>query len=159
MLASFLPELKAESGLTSSLGIAQRFPRAGPGESFDAMGCQKEIAKKIVSKGGDYLLGLKGNQAYLEQRTTDFFDSLPDKPRDTSSFTVSTFKTEGVGYGRQEKRQCIAVVQKEGKSLGVNVLNKWPSLNTLIRVNSEVKNKKTGNVSEYTRHYISSFSF
>src|SRR5690606_18745340 len=30
--------------------------------TIDAMGCQKAIAEKIIAKGGDYLLALKGNQ-------------------------------------------------------------------------------------------------
>ena len=30
--------------------------------SIDAIGCQKQIAEKIVKKGGDYLLALKKNQ-------------------------------------------------------------------------------------------------
>lgn len=33
--------------------------------SIDAMGCQKEIARQIVAKGGDYLLMVKGNQPGL----------------------------------------------------------------------------------------------
>ena len=33
--------------------------------SIDAMGCQKEIAKKIVDGGGDYVLPVKGNQEGL----------------------------------------------------------------------------------------------
>jgi predicted transposase YbfD/YdcC len=33
--------------------------------SIDAMGCQKEIASKIIAKGGDYLLMVKGNQPGL----------------------------------------------------------------------------------------------
>jgi predicted transposase YbfD/YdcC len=34
--------------------------------TIDAMGCQKEIAGKIVSKGADYVLAVKGNQGNLE---------------------------------------------------------------------------------------------
>jgi Transposase DDE domain/DDE_Tnp_1-associated len=30
--------------------------------TIDAMGCQKEIAAKIIDKGADYVLALKGNQ-------------------------------------------------------------------------------------------------
>src|SRR5262249_47099607 len=33
--------------------------------SIDAMGCQKEIAKKIVAGGGDYVLAVKGNHEHL----------------------------------------------------------------------------------------------
>jgi predicted transposase YbfD/YdcC len=33
--------------------------------TIDAMGCQREIAQKIVEKGGDYVLSVKGNQGNL----------------------------------------------------------------------------------------------
>lgn len=41
--------------------------------SIDAMGCQKEIAKKIIDKGGDYLLMVKGNQPGLLEKVSDAF--------------------------------------------------------------------------------------
>lgn len=37
--------------------------------NIDAMGCQKEIAKKIIDKGGDYLLMVKGNQPGLLKKS------------------------------------------------------------------------------------------
>ena len=33
--------------------------------TIDAMGCHRDIAKKIIDKKGDYILSLKGNQATL----------------------------------------------------------------------------------------------
>lgn len=39
--------------------------------SIDAMGCQREIAAKILDKGGDYLLAVKGNQPTLAQQVRD----------------------------------------------------------------------------------------
>jgi predicted transposase YbfD/YdcC len=33
--------------------------------TIGAMGCQKEIAKEIVARGGDYVLAVKGNQEHL----------------------------------------------------------------------------------------------
>ncbi|CCV05624.1 conserved hypothetical protein [Mesorhizobium metallidurans STM 2683] len=33
--------------------------------TIDAMGCQTRIAEKIVDKGADYVVGLKGNQGSL----------------------------------------------------------------------------------------------
>ncbi len=33
--------------------------------TIDAIGCQKDIAKKIIEKRGDYILSLKGNQGNL----------------------------------------------------------------------------------------------
>ncbi len=43
--------------------------------SIDAMGCQKDIAYKIVDKGADYLLAVKANQ---ENRTTQCNLYLPN---------------------------------------------------------------------------------
>ena len=127
--------------------------------SLDAMGCQVEIAEKIISQGGDYLLGLKGNQSTLEERVKGLFDSLSSRPRDSETFTVSTFKTEGEGHGRKEIRNCTVIAEKKDKILGINVLNKWPSLTTFIEVDSKITDKMNSKSREYTRYYISSADF
>ncbi|WP_165742425.1 ISAs1 family transposase [Candidatus Thiosymbion oneisti] len=41
--------------------------------TLDAMGCQREIAAQIVNQGGEYVLGLKGNQRALYEAVKDFF--------------------------------------------------------------------------------------
>ena len=41
--------------------------------SIDAMGCQTKIAEQIVAQGGDYVLGLKGNQETLHEEVREFF--------------------------------------------------------------------------------------
>jgi predicted transposase YbfD/YdcC len=48
--------------------------------SIDAMGCQKEIARKIIDKGGDYLLMVKGNQPDLQTRVRDAFGAAQRAP-------------------------------------------------------------------------------
>lgn len=35
--------------------------------TIDAMGCQKDIAEKIIDKKADYVLALKGNQPLLHK--------------------------------------------------------------------------------------------
>lgn len=40
--------------------------------TMDAMGCQKEHATKIISKGGDYILALKGNQGHFHEEVKSF---------------------------------------------------------------------------------------
>ena len=45
----------------------------GANVTIDAAGCQKEIAKKIQEKGGDYTLALKGNQGMLHAGAENFF--------------------------------------------------------------------------------------
>ena len=41
--------------------------------TIDAMGCQKKIATKILSKNADYILAVKGNQGRLEKGFNDYF--------------------------------------------------------------------------------------
>ena len=41
--------------------------------SIDAMGCQREIAAKIVKGGGDYVLQVKGNQPSLQAAIKESF--------------------------------------------------------------------------------------
>ncbi|MBK1722821.1 ISAs1 family transposase, partial [Thiocystis violacea] len=43
--------------------------------TIDAMGCQTKIAEQIIEQGGDYVLGLKGNQSTLRDEVEDFFDT------------------------------------------------------------------------------------
>ena len=40
--------------------------------TIDAAGCQKVIADKIITGGGDYVLALKGNQGNLHQKVVDY---------------------------------------------------------------------------------------
>jgi predicted transposase YbfD/YdcC len=65
--------------------------------TIDAMGCQVEIADKIVAHGADYVLALKGNQPTLEADTKDYFDTAP-----ADELKVKT--TVEKGHGRIETR-------------------------------------------------------
>lgn len=69
--------------------------------SIDAMGCQVEIADKIVAHGADYLLALKGNQPNLEAEVAAYFQTAP-KTDLVSKTTVEK------GHGRIETRTYIA---------------------------------------------------
>jgi predicted transposase YbfD/YdcC len=67
----------------------------------DAMGCQVEIADKIVEYGADYLLALKGNQPTLEQDVEAYFRTAPAEK-------LTTKTTVEKGHGRFETRICTA---------------------------------------------------
>ena len=41
--------------------------------TIDAMGCQKEIAQKIVAGGGDYVLAVKGDQEHLLSKPAEVY--------------------------------------------------------------------------------------
>lgn len=123
--------------------------------STDAMGCQINVAKKIISKEADYLLALKGNQPMLEERVEEKFNSISKSG--PKPFLIDEYVEESnKKHGRFEKRKCRVITKKEGKSLGINPLEKWPSLNSLIEIQSQRVNAVTGVVSEEKRYYISS---
>ena len=69
--------------------------------TIDAMGCQVEIAERIVAHGADYLLALKGNQPTLEADVIEYFRTAP-KDEVVAKTTVEK------GHGRIETRTCIA---------------------------------------------------
>src|ERR1700692_2559291 len=65
--------------------------------TIDAIGCQVEIADKIVAHKADYVLALKGNQPTLETDVQDYFRTAPDDD-------FVTKQTIEKGHGRIETR-------------------------------------------------------
>src|SRR6266849_2280027 len=59
--------------------------------TIDAMGCQRDLATKIIHKKEDYLVALKGNQGTLREHVAVFVDEQNAmKNKDT---TISTHET------------------------------------------------------------------
>ena len=69
--------------------------------TIDAMGCQVEIAAKIVEHKADFLLPLKGNQPTLEAEVESYFETAP------ADELVSKTTVEK-GHGRIETRLYTA---------------------------------------------------
>ena len=66
------------------------------------MGCQTEIAEKIVEGKADYVLAVKGNQPTLHEGIVEFFlDHMED---DFARVKVSRHETNEQGHGRDEHR-------------------------------------------------------
>lgn len=71
--------------------------------TIDAMGCQREIARKAVGRKADYVLALKGNQGTMFEEMKLLFDeTLKTDPGRFSSYTEEVRKA----HGRIEKRTC-----------------------------------------------------
>ncbi|NOS88533.1 MAG: ISAs1 family transposase, partial [Methylococcaceae bacterium] len=70
--------------------------------TLSAMGCQKAIAEKIIDKGGDTLLALKGNQSSLHDDVRLHFK----RPAPASLARMTSAETVDKGHGRIEVRQC-----------------------------------------------------
>jgi len=82
--------------------LAQADQLEGALVTIDAMGCQVEIADKIVAYKADYLLALKGNQPTLEADVLDYFRTAP------AAELVSTKPIVEKGHGRIETRTYTA---------------------------------------------------
>jgi len=75
--------------------------------TVDAIGCQREIAEKIVEQGGDYLLALKANQGKLFERVAEFY--AEGHRHGFGSLAVSRFETLEKDHGRIETRRHVWV--------------------------------------------------
>jgi predicted transposase YbfD/YdcC len=70
--------------------------------TIDAMGCQVEIAERIIDSGADYCLAVKANQPTLHRGIIDFFaEHLED---DFAGAGARHHETHGRGHGREEWR-------------------------------------------------------
>lgn len=109
--------------------------------TIDAMGCQKEIAEKIIENEGDYILSVKQNQKHLYEQIAGAFAH--------QKLAHQTIKTEG-DHGRIEQRQCSVIHDLKW----VDEREKWRSIQSIIKIDAsrELKGKTTTE----TRYYISS---
>lgn len=80
--------------------------------TIDAMGCQKEIAKKIVAGGGDYVLTVKDNQPHLHQDIQKCLEKILDQ--DVAGLQHDSYQTVEKGHGRHETRTYVTVPDPEG---------------------------------------------
>lgn len=117
--------------------------------TIDAMGCQYEIANKIVDLGADYILTVKGNQPTLEADIISYFDTAP-------ADECVTTETVEKGHGRLEIRTYIASQNVDWlTSPGKDAEKpKFSTVKTLLRVVSRVEHKDK--ITTENRHYICS---
>ena len=117
--------------------------------TIDAIGCQTEIAKKIISKKADYVLALKGNQGKLHEETKDYFEA--GISGNWKHMQVDYYEDYDAGHSRIEYRQCWAITRL---AADIPSCKKWPGLKSMVMVKSrrEMKDK----ITEDTRFYMTS---
>lgn len=118
--------------------------------TIDAMGCQRDIVEQIIDQGGDYVLGLKGNQGALHEATEDFFKAASD----------ANFK--GVKYGYHEetdKDHGRLEVRRYWITEDLSTLPKtelWKGLSSIGMVERECH--QNGKLTIEKRYFISSIA-
>jgi predicted transposase YbfD/YdcC len=115
--------------------------------TIDAMGCQKDICKKILAKEADYCIAVKNNQPSLYQDIVQLFDSTKDK-----KIKVQKSEEKDQGHGRIEKRICEVIQCPEDflKQHG----SEWIGIKMLVKITSHRTTEGKESVSY--RYYISS---
>ena len=111
--------------------------------TIDAMGCQKEIAEKIVEAEADYVFGLKGNQTSLHEDVKLYFEGFRGMPK-----TVASNK----GHGRIEKREYFLETNVDWMRQKPD----WAGLSGIGMVKSTVE--KNGKAYEESRYFITSLT-
>ena len=118
--------------------------------TVDAMGCQKAIAGQIIEQGGDYVMGLKGNQGTLHEQVQVLFKEAQaegyegmrhDESRDTDK-----------GHGRIESRRVVCTDE-----IGwLRDKGRWPGLRGVAMVES--RRTVADQVTTERRYYITSLA-
>jgi len=111
--------------------------------TIDAMGAQTKIADKIINKGADYVLSLKGNQSDLHDDVRLYFEN---------ETVILTKSTRDHGHGRDEIREYFL----ETKIDWLYNREKWTGLAAIGSVRSTVTTK--GNTHSETRYFLTSLT-
>jgi len=117
--------------------------------TIDAMGCQRNIAEKIVAGGGHYLLALKGNQSSLQEDVQTFMD---DVIASGTARHCDYYETVDKSHGRIEIRKCWSCWETDW----LVQRHHWSGLSSMVVVEST--RTVNGNTSTERRYFISSHS-
>lgn len=116
--------------------------------TIDAMGCQQEIAKKIVDEGADYVLSLKENQPTLYKDVVSIFEQ--GKASQYKKM-IHKQKVEKVrSHGRIETRRYTMIIPRKQQLFAL----RWPHLKGIGKV--EVARTVNNQPKDSTRFFLTS---
>ena len=117
--------------------------------TIDAMGCQREIIKKIVEKDADYVIAVKKNQPTLHEQIKQLFKQAIATHGE--GLNMSSFNSREINRGREEIRNYLMLTDVAER---IDPFQKWKKLTSIGMVESvRVVDGKT---SVETRYFISS---
>src|SRR3954470_20768378 len=117
--------------------------------SLDALACQPAIAERVVGRGGDYLLALKGNRKKAHAEVKAWFAA--------NAFALCAslrpfFDAFDDGHGRLVRRRVFACPDVTV----FTALKGWPGLRAVLAVETIRGTPGRGKVTAEIRHYLSS---
>jgi len=142
-----IPMEKKPDEIAATLELLDHIDIRDDTVTTDALGCQKNIAKKVIEKKGNYALAVKGNQKKLHDKITDYFNSAVGER--TVDADVRQFVTEDHGHGRDEVRyHCVASLPSASA-----IRTNWTGAKAIGMVTRESVDGH-GRVSEDTRYFL-----
>ncbi len=120
--------------------------------TMDAMGCQKELAREITDRGGDYVMCLKGNQGSLHDDVKFFFDEAAQAQYEDVEYAYR--ETVEKDHGRIETRKCWVV--EEDAIDWLECRGEWAGIKSIGAI--EATRKIAGKTTSETRYFISSLA-
>jgi predicted transposase YbfD/YdcC len=118
--------------------------------TIDAMGCQRDIAQKLIDKKADYVLALKGNQGSLLEDVELFVNE--QKAQGFTDTKISQDTTVDGDHGRIETR-TTTVIHDVG---WLQERHNWPGLKAIVVVDST--REISGKIERETRLYVTSLA-
>lgn len=130
--------------------LLERLELAGALVTIDAIRTQIEIADKIVARGGDYLLALKGNRPVLHKDVVAFFDDPP------AEMLQPAHETADGDHGRIEERRHVVCHEVDWLFSDRRYADepRFPHLAMIGMVESRVE--RNGVITRERRYYLSS---
>jgi len=102
--------------------------------TIDAIGCQTDIAEKIIEREAEYVLALKENQGNLYEDVEYLFADLEDSQYQAYAFDYQ--KTVNKDHGRIEIRECWTISDPEILPHLRGFAN-WKNLTTVSRIRAQ----------------------
>lgn len=122
--------------------------------TIDAMGCQRDIAGKIIDGGGDYVLAVKDNQPTLHEEIKLLFDEAI--AHDFEGMGYDHHEQTDAGHGRIETRRVWVTRDVDW----LRERGQWPGLRGAVCVESHRRvldaSGGPGKTSVTRRYYITS---
>jgi len=135
--------------ITAIPELIDRIDIEGAVVTIDAMGCQKEIAKKIKDGGGDYVLAVKDNQPKLYEAIVDYFaKAVEHNPMRVPHRYHDAHETS---HGRVEDRYYYLAKLPGDFAFA----KQWPGIKA-IGMAIRITKKSDGTTSEDMRYFIAS---
>jgi len=117
--------------------------------TLDAMGCQKDIAQRIVDREADYLLVLKANHGNDHAAVRRHFEAHYFGPRTTIRPVFDAFDDR---HGRLVRRRVFA----DPRAASLETLKDWPKLKTVLAVEAIRSVDGSHKVEAEIRYFLSS---